>query len=171
MNDADGPTSSSAPPRSASVLERNQKLTDAQVVEMREVRAKSVADGMPIGWDELGDRYGIHGKTVYRICAGIIRQGCGGPIEGHQSQETQTLARCRCCGGMAVQTEGGCRYCQSEWERAFLRVFRQAGVVRTVDQDRLTLAGNAHRGFRSAATKRRKRKRKSRLERSNLKPS
>lgn len=102
----------------------NAKISDADVVRMRKMRAKSVAVNDPISWERLGKLFGdLHEKTCYRICTGMSRPKAGGPLEpiipdtaGHET------VRCRGCGQRHLKAEI-CTLCQCRWAGWLVKVF------------------------------------------------
>lgn len=105
-------------------LNANNKLSNAQVAEMRRVRFESLQPGpngepaKPVDWPELAAMFDVHPKHAYSLCLGKKRANAGGPIEDGQrptrEEVERNFIRCRCCGGKHQRFDE-CQRCQTLW--------------------------------------------------------
>lgn len=109
-------------------IPRNAKLSDEEVELMRNLRQKYELD-----WDQLAIMFEVNWKTAYRICLGMSRPNCKGPIEELvKPQPMAETVRCKTCGGRHEKGKG-CDLCQCRWAIHITRFLRRAGYIHKRD--------------------------------------
>lgn len=109
-------------------LPKNAKLTDEEVVSMRELRANYGID-----WDMLAEMFHANWKTCYRICMGMSRPNVPGPLEPRQIvPEIEVTVRCGACGGKHAAGKM-CVLCQCRWSAYIVRFLAKGRIIRARD--------------------------------------
>lgn len=94
-------------------MRRAEGLSNETVVQMRTMRYQHKTD-----WRTLGALFGIHPKTAYRICVGLIWEEAGGPMEHRIARALHDVdtpkGRCKLCGGLYLGTF--CLACHRRFE-------------------------------------------------------
>jgi hypothetical protein len=92
--------------------------TDPEVVrQVRELRASGAS------YQSLAEQFGLHHKSVYRLCRGLTCAKASGPLE----DGTETVpVRCPKCRGMVFMPCVLCRNRSERWAAAVVRVLKSA---------------------------------------------
>src|SRR5687767_13013837 len=100
------------------------KLSEQQVKAMRMLRATAQSS-----WADLGEQFGVHAKTAYRVCTGRSRKTIGGPCEAANETANACASRpvrCPECGARLIKLP--CKLCQDGWARIVIRLLIEAGL-------------------------------------------